>query len=367
MSSVLSFLKGSVLGMPIYKIIVAIIIILLFILLQKLFFSAVKKFILSLFKKVNVNIEDDKIQVMRTPVKLLFFVVGLWAAALYLKLPEDISYMIIHAIRSLFIFLLFWSCYRLMDVLLGILHKQSARTGSKTDDMLIPLLFKLIKVVLAIVGFILIIQEWNYDITTLLTGLGLGGLAFALAAQDTLSNLFGSVMIMMDRPFYVGDWILAAGTEGVVEEIGFRSTKIRTFSQAVVSIPNSTLSKEPVTNWSRMGKRRVTFRLGLVYSTPADRVREFVERARQLLDQNEAISKDTSVFFDEFGNDGLEVLFQFYTNTTIWKEYLAIKEAINLQLMELLKEMDISVAFPSRSIYLEEAISMNAKRQNIEQ
>lgn len=353
MSSISSFLNGSVFGMPIYKIMIAAAIILLFILLQKLFFTAVKKIILSLFGKVNVNIDNDRIQIMGTPVKLLFLIAWFWTASLYLKLPEDIYYIVSHAIRSVFIFLVFWSCYRLMDVLLGIISKQSPANGSRADTMLIPFMFKLIKVVLAIVGFILIIQEWNYDITTLLTGLGLGGLAFALAAQETLSNLFGSAMIMMDRPFYVGDWILAAGTEGVVEEIGFRSTKIRTFSQALVSIPNSTLSKEPVTNWSRMGKRRVAFRLGLVYGTPADRVKEFVERARLLLDKNEAVSKDTAVFFDEFGNDGLEVLFQFYTNTTIWKEYLAIKESINLQLMELLKEMGIFLAFPSRSIYLE--------------
>ncbi len=360
MDSFIDFMKLTLFEIPVYRYFIALLIILLAVLLQKLFFKVIKKIISKIFIKINIKLEDSALQVMGKPVKMLFFIVGLWMASLFLSLPADINVFINRIIRSLFIFLIFWSAYRFMDALLDFLQKRSLRTGSKSDYMLFPFIFKGIKVVLAIVGLVLIIQEWNYNITTLLTGLGLGGLALALAAKDTLANLFGSIMIMIDRPFFIGDWILTSSAEGVVEEIGFRSTKIRTFSQALVSIPNSTLSNEPITNWSRMGKRRISFRLGLVYKTSADRIREFVKQSREMLESNKAISSEpVHVYFDEFGKDALEVLFYFYTNTTDWKEYLQIKEQINLQIMDMLKEMEISVAYTSRSIYIENENSTN--------
>lgn len=362
----MDFLYGRMFGIPIYKVIIALIIVLLFIAMQKLFYKVIGKVIHNLFIRGGVNIEDSSMQLLRMPLKLLFFVVGLAAAVGYLDLPKAAAIVIFHIIHSLFIFLLFWSGYRLMDVLKEFLHKQEQNNGQKVDDMLIPLLFKAVKVVLAIVGLALMIQEWDYNITTLLTGLGLGGLAFALAAQDTLSNFFGSVMIIADRPFRVGDWILTSGAEGVVEEIGFRSTKIRTFSEALVSIPNSVLSKEAITNWSRMGKRRVTFRLGLSYGTPPGMVKSFAQRAKELLDSNGNVSPGTVVLFDAFGEYSLEVLFYFYTNTTKWQEYLEIKEAVNLQLMVLLEEMNLSLAFPSRSIYVENSKEFRTGLENTE-
>lgn len=361
MASLGDFLKSALFGIPFYRYLIAFLIILLSVLLQKIFYKCIKKLIQSFFKKYNVAFEDSSLQKMGMPVKLLFFVLGIWIAYLCLDLPDSVDVYAVRIIRSLFTILVFLAVSRLLNILLEFLLKRALKTESKTDDLLLPVLFKGLTAVLAVIALVLVVQEWDYNITALLTGLGLGGLAFALAAQDTLANLFGSVMIMIDRPFLVGDWILTASAEGTVEEVGFRSTKIRTFAQAVVSIPNSTLSKEPVTNWSRMGKRLVTFRLGLVYSTSAEQIGAFVRSARQLLENNRDISEGAYVYFDAFGGGALEVLFHFYTHTTKWDKYLEIREQINLQLMALLKETGISLAYPGRSVYLENVKNMSVE------
>ena len=203
-------------------------------------------------------------------------------------------------------------------------------------------------------GTITILSDWGYNIGALLTGLGLGGLAFALAAKDTLANLFGSIMIMIDRPFRMGDWILTPTVEGTVEDIGFRSTKIRTFAQALVSVPNSIVSNEPITNWTRMGKRRITFRLGVKYDTTPEQMRKLVKEIKEMLHLYDEIHPQTIyVYFENFGDSALEIFLYFFTKTTNWMKYLEIKEEVNLRIMKILDEVGVEVAFPSTSLYVE--------------
>jgi len=354
MGAVLEFMKLTAFGIPYYKYFIALLIIIAALLLAKVLFNAAKKIVSASFMKANIHVGDDNIQLLSTPFKLVFFVIGVRVAVLFLGLPAEIRNIVSAVLRTIIALLLLWVIFRFMDALLSYLQKRAVPSTAKLDVKLLPFTFKGIKVLLAIVFIILIIQNWNYDITTLLTGLGLGGLAFALAAQNTLANFFGSVVIMTDRPFSLGDWIQTPSVEGTVEDIGFRSTRIRTFSQALVTVPNSTLSNESITNWSRMGKRRISFRLKLMIKTSSDQVRKFIERARILLQNNPDLDKETVfVYLDEFGNESLDVFFYFFTKTTNWKEYLEIKEQVNFQIMDLLDELNISLAYQSRSVYLE--------------
>ncbi len=249
---------------------------------------------------------------------------------------------------------MFWAAYRITNFFDLIYEVLSEKTEKKLDDMLLSFLKNGIKITIVIIGSITIIQVWFKEIGGILTGLGLGGLAFALAAQETASNLFGSITIMSDRPFEIGDWIQTPSVEGTVEEIGFRSTRIRTFQQAVVTIPNSVISKEAITNWSRMGKRRISYRIGVTYNTTSKQIQACVEKIRKMLNSHPEIHPETIfVYFEKFGEKSLDIFLYFFTKTTKWQEYLEVQEDVNLKILEIIRELDISIALPSRSIYVE--------------
>ena len=148
---------------------------------------------------------------------------------------------------------------------------------------------------------------------------------------------------------------------GIVEDINFRSTKIRTFEQAVVTVPNSTLANEPVTNWSRMDKRRITFNLRLTFDTPRDKIEKCVTDIREMLQNHPAIHPETIfVFFDSYGDSSLNIFLYFFTRTTVWEEYLRVKEDVNLRIMAIMEKEGVSVAFPSTSIYFENELHTSA-------
>ena len=197
-----------------------------------------------------------------------------------------------------------------------------------------------------------IAEEWGYNVSGFIAGLGLGG-ATSLAAKD-ISNIFGGVVIIMDKPFSIGERISSPSVDGVVEDISFRSTKVRTLTDALVTVPNSTLANEPVTNWARMEKRRVSFSLGIKNDTPAEKLKICLEKIRAMLEDHPAVHKDTIfAVFDQFNEGRLEIFIYFFTITPNWGEFLKIKEDVNFKIMAVLEEEGVSLAFPGRSVYLQ--------------
>ena len=186
-----------------------------------------------------------------------------------------------------------------------------------------------------------------------LTGLGIGGLAFALAAKDTVANVFGSITILVDRPFRVGDWITTDGADGVVEEIGLRSTRIRTFAKTVVSLPNQGLANATVENHSLMPKRRVKMTVGVTYSSSAAQMQTLVARIEALLRARDDVHQEfLLVKFTDFGASSLDVLIYYFTATTDWAAHLQARQEINLAVMGIVEEMGLSIAFPTRTVHL---------------
>lgn len=161
------------------------------------------------------------------------------------------------------------------------------------DDLLIPFLSKALRFVIVAISISIIAQEFDYDVGGFVAGLGLGGLAFALAAKDAIGNLFGGIVIITEKPFTIGDWIKTDSVEGTVEDITFRSTRVRTFADALVTVPNATLANESIINWSEMGKRQITFDLRLTYDTPRDKVERVVEQIDLLLKNHSGIDQET--------------------------------------------------------------------------
>ena len=221
------------------------------------------------------------------------------------------------------------------------------------SETLAAFLSRIAQVIIAALAAVMVMDIFEYDVTGIITGLGIVGLAFSLAAQDTASNFIGGVVIIADKPFAVGDWIQTSTLEGVVEDISLRSTRIRTFKDALVVVSNSSLSADEIINWSRMSKRRVEMALGFAYSTPRETLQRAVEGIRELLTADENVVDPVTVAFNEFGESSLNVTVSYFIKQTGYADYIREKEKLNFKIMAFCEEIGASFAFPSRTVYLE--------------
>ncbi|WP_051688326.1 mechanosensitive ion channel family protein [Desulfofalx alkaliphila] len=350
----LGYLEGMLNTLPpvAQDFVIATLIFLFFMLLRKLFTSYVFKLVLKLFKRTNIDTDQKALLAFEGPMRAFFIVLGIYAALVYLPLEEGQQLLATRLFRTAIIILITWGLYNLQDVHSILFKKFQDKVNVEVDKILYTFISRALRIITILIAFTIIAQEWDYDINGLIAGLGLGGLAFALAAQNTLSNIFGGVVIIVDKPFSIGDWIKTPNVEGTVEDINFRSTKIRTFADAITTVPNSTLAHEPITNWSRMGKRRITFNLEVSFTTPRDKLKRCVTQIREMLEKHPDIHKETIfVRFDNYGKSNLEIFLYFFTVTTDWEEFLSVKEDVNFKIMQILENEDVSVELPrSRSV-----------------
>ena len=244
---------------------------------------------------------------------------------------------------------------RVVDITADFLSRQAEATESKLDDQVIPLASRATKTGIWVIGAVAVIQNLGIDVTGLVAGVGVGSLAFALAAQDTVENLFGSMTIFTDRPFQIGDWVIIDGNiEGVVEEVGFRSTRIRTFTGSVVSVPNAKVANSTVNNMGQRSYRRVKATLGLTYDTSPDAVDQFVEAVRTLLAEHPQVADTTrEVHFQGFGDSALEVLMYFFLDVPDWSTELSSRAAIYSEVRRIADRLGVDFAFPSMTVYVE--------------
>lgn len=327
--------------------------ILLFVFLcRKIFTKAMYSLFSRINKKSRTELSMKVFLSFEKPVNWLFFVIGVYVAAEYFPYMEQNNILFTHLIRSSIIILISWGLYNLSSSTSLIFANMNEHSKFKVDDILIPFLSKAIRFIIVAISISVIALEFDYDVSGFVAGLGIGGLAFALAAKDALANLFGGVVIISEKPFTIGDWILTPSVEGTVEDITFRSTKIRTFGQALVTVPNATLANEAITNWSKMGKRQISFDLRLTFDTPIDQVKAVVKQMEYYLRNHPGVHQETIfVKFDEYKENGLDILFYFFTKTTNWGEYLEVKEEVNFEIMRKLEEINVSIAIPSRRVY----------------
>lgn len=328
----------------------------LFFLLFKTFFrKTILKVLENLSKKTITDIDDEIVRVLKKPVDLLFIIVGFKIASSFLDLPASLSSYFQVSVQSLLTFTFFWIAFRILSPISSIMVKSHTKLrGKELGKDLANLITKALQVIIFALGFITILQEWGYNITGFLASLGLMGMAIALAAKDTVANLFGSLVIFSDKPFRIGDWIKTPDVEGVVEQVGIRSTKVRTFAQAIVSVPNATLANSSILNWSRMGKRRIKTTLGLTYSTNNEQMQNIVKDIKKMLKEDEDIHQDTIyIYFTEFEASSLSIFCYFFTKSTVWAEFMRVKEKINFKMIQIVERNKASFAFPSTSIYLE--------------
>ncbi|WP_096189304.1 mechanosensitive ion channel family protein [Evansella halocellulosilytica] len=333
----------------------AVVIIIIFLGFRKIFTNYLFKMVLRFSKKAPTDIITNILLAFEKPLRVFFVIIGFYFALLYLPLSEAFNEPMIKMFRSVIVILMGWGLFNLAASSSTVFTKVGERLDIELDDILLPFLSKLVRFAVVAMAIAMIADVWDYNVSGFIAGLGLGGLAFALAAQDSLSNFFGGVVIITEKPFTIGDWISTPSVEGIVEDITFRSTKIRTFADTLITVPNSTLANESIQNHSRMGKRQITYNLGVTYSTPREKVEACVQRIDQMLRQHEEVDQELiMVRFTEFNSSSLDIFLYFFTKTTEWAEHLEVKEDINLKVMKILEEEGVSIAFPSRSVYLEQ-------------
>ena len=243
--------------------------------------------------------------------------------------------------------------FRGVDIFTDVLARRAALTDSRFDDQLVPLLNTALKILTLIIGMLFILGNLGVNVTSLVAGLGLGGLAVALAAQDTFRNLLGGVTIFADRPFQVGDWVVVGSIEGTVEHVGFRSSRVRTFYNSVVTVPNARIVDTHVDNMGLRQWRRYRATLGLAYHTTPDQVQAFVEGVRAVIRANPEMRKDYYIVeFTEFGASSLEVLLYCFIDAPDWNAELRTRHVLNLDIMRLAEELGVEFAFPTQTLHV---------------
>ncbi len=342
-----------VLGVPVYKWAFALLALFVFLIFRKLFTLIVIKTVKTLVKNTQTQIDDKLIDVIEAPLKFLFIIIGLW---FFLDILGVNAEIVNHIVRSLFIFDVFWIAFNAVNIFAEDVFKFTQRFGKDLSREIGNLLLKLTKAFIIILGLVSILQEWGINVTTLIASLGIGGLAVALAAKDTLANFFGGVSVIADKSMKIGEWVKVGDIEGIVEDIGIRTTKIRAFDKGLITVPNSYIANNALINFSRRNVRRVKMNIGVVYSTSKENLQKIVEEIRNLINNHPEVSKDNTiaVYFDEFGDSSLNIFVYFYTNTADWLEWFRIKEDIQYKIMDIVEKNNSSFAFPSRSIYIEE-------------
>ncbi len=305
------------------------------------------------FRHYKVEMAERIIRNGLRPVGLLVMALVWMLGLRYLALPDQLYAILLIATKLVAVAAALWAAYRITDVVTEFLLKRAGETESKLDDVLVPMFRRAIKVFLAVIGIVFLADSLDINITAFLAGLGLGGLALALAAKDTVENLFGSLTVLIDRPFNIGDWVKIDNQEGTVTEVGFRSTRIRTFYDSEITVPNATLINTAVDNMGARRYRRWSTKLGVQYDTSPERIEAFCEGIREIIRQHPYTRKDYfHVYVNEFNASSLDILLYVFWEAPDWTVELQERHRLFLDILRLAHRLGVEFAFPTRTVHL---------------
>lgn len=274
-----------------------------------------------------------------------------------LQIPSHYEVTAINIIDKVFEFLFivsaFWIILRIIDFIAHVFMQKASLVESKMGEQMIPFIKDLAKVIAIILGaFVIMGSVFELNIAAIVAGLGVGGIAIGLAAQDTLKNLLGSFTIFADKPFVVGDHVRVDKFEGTVERVGFRSTLLRTVDKTLVTIPNSRVSNDLLENLTLRNLRRVKFDVGLEYDTPLEKLKMIAKEIESYVSMHHGTREDALVHFDAFGPSSLNLQVRYYIEEISYSQYSLIREEVNYKIMEIVYQHEASFAFPSQTLYV---------------
>lgn len=340
---------------PISRVLVVVIALLIIWLVHRLLVYVVARPLGSfLERKGRSDLDDILVRVVAPSVRLLTIALAIYVASRLLSLDTNATNFVAMLTQMLVTIAFAMFGYRIVSRVFLTRGRLYSLTGIAVEEALLPFARTGLQIVIIAIALVIIINAWGYDVSGLIAGLGIGGLAISLAAQDTLSNLFGFTSIVGDRPFSVGEYIKTKDVEGTIEHVGLRSTRVRQNDQAVVTVPNSVLASSAILNWSRLRKRQINLTLGITYGVRADQLETLLERLRIMLKSWDNVDSDSVVVnFVNFGERSLEILVRCYINLANWGEFTSEKERIFLAIMRVVEEMGMQIAVPSRTLYIE--------------
>lgn len=343
-----------VFGIDVSRLLIGLLILLVAVVVRRLFARLVSNRLAALTRRTDSRIDDAIVGALEPPLRFVPLVLGVFLAAEYLGLPTELDVVAENLVRSLIAFTLFWALYRVVDPLSFVFNRLKRLLGGPLVEWLV----KAIKIAFVLFGAAAILEIWGINVAALIAGLGLFGVAVALGAQDLFKNLIAGILILAEKRFENGDWIRVDGViEGTVEKIGFRSTFVRRFDKAPVYVPNTQLSDNAVVNFSKMTNRRIFWMIGVEYRTTIEQLKTIRDGIEAYIIGNpEYVQPEQGTMMvrvDSFGPSSIDIMVYCFTHTTVWLEWLEIKERFAYHVKDVVEGAGTGFAFPSRSLYIE--------------
>jgi MscS family membrane protein len=349
-----NFLNYAYLGNTIWQYIAVLFILLSTFILAKITYYLIKHYLKRLSAKTETKMDDVLVSTIERPLVFLLLIIGVYYAVIVLTLPLAVKAFFANVVKLLITMDIAYFIYRFVDAVIAeYLVPMTSRSHSRLDDQLVPIIRKTVKVFIIILAFVIILNNFGYNVTSLLAGLGIGGLAFALAAKDTLGNIFGSITIFADKPFQIHDKVKIGDTAGIVQEVGMRSTRIKTYDGTIVTVPNSDIVNAKIENVSKTSKWKIRQDIGVVYGTSARKLEGAISIIKDILKRNKNVDDDFNVHFAEFAAYSLVIKVSYWLLKTDYKERMDILNDINFEIKRKLEKAKIEMAFPTQTVYLE--------------
>ncbi|WP_052716591.1 mechanosensitive ion channel family protein [Magnetospira sp. QH-2] len=352
--------QDGVYGVDLGRIVTALGIFFGFLIVRRLFTRVVIRSIQRAVSRTRTTLDDLAVTALEKPIRFVPLVLGAFFAVDYLDLPGTLDEIGTNLVRSLIAFTIFWALHSLVSPMSGLLDRMERLFTTAMVNWTVSA----IKVVVVAIGVATILEIWGIQVAPIIAGFGLFGVAVALGAQDLFKNLIAGLMIVAEKRFQIGDWIKVDGVvEGTVENIGFRSTLVRRFDKAPVTVPNTKFSDSAVINFSAMTNRRIYWRIGLEYRSSVAQLRRVRDEIEAYVLGNEDFEKpprvSTFVRIDRFSDSSIDVMLYCFTKTTKWGEWLRVKEDLAYRIKEIVEGAGTGFAFPSQSLYVETLPSEN--------
>ena len=348
----LSVWNQGILGVDIFQILIGIGIFLIFLVFRGIISKVIIKRLESISKRTTNKLDDTFVHAMVGPARFLPIVLGFFIASYYMSFGEDGKVAIDTINRTLITIFIFWVIHQIVEPISYIL--------SGLDKMLtrelIGWIIKSLKILIFILGLAAVLELWGIKIGPIIAGLGLFGVAVALGAQDLFKNLISGILVLVEKRFKIGDWILVEGTiEGIVEKIGFRSTVIRKFDKSLAIIPNFQFAENSVVNISETTNWRIRWSITLQYDTTVAQLKKVREEIENYINKSEDFSQSVGVAvrIEKFSDSSIDLLVRCFTASNSWSDSLLVKERLAIAIKEIVEGNKASFAFPSQSIYIE--------------
>jgi MscS family membrane protein len=339
-------------GIDIFQILIGIGIFFIFLIFRGIISKVIIKRLESISKRTTNKLDDTFVHAMVGPARFLPIVLGFFIASYYMSFGEDGKVAIDTINRTLITIFIFWVIHQIVEPISYIL--------SGLDKMLtrelIGWIIKSLKILIFILGLAAVLELWGIKIGPIIAGLGLFGVAVALGAQDLFKNLISGILVLVEKRFKLGDWILVEGTiEGIVEKIGFRSTVIRKFDKSLAIIPNFQFAENSVVNISETTNWRIRWSITLQYDTTVAQLKKVREEIENYINKSEDFSQSVGVAvrIEKFSDSSIDLLVRCFTASNSWSDSLLVKERLAIAIKEIVEGNKASFAFPSQSIYIE--------------